>query len=63
MDEWPKHSPVTLEVTGSRPAFGGISEIQRFISRIDIVSGTEGLKMVCVALRELTVTCNVSGDN
>ena len=31
-----------------------------------IVSGTEaseGLKMVCDALRELTVICNVSGDN
>ena len=28
-----------------------------------IVSGTEGLEMVCVALQELTVTCNVSGDN
>ena len=36
---------------------------QIFISRIDTVSGTEGLKMVCVALQELTVTCNVSGDN
>ena len=32
-------------------------------SRIDTVSGTEGLKMACVALRELTVPCNVSGDN
>ena len=27
------------------------------------ISGTEGFKMVCVALQELTVTCNVSGDN
>ena len=27
------------------------------------VSGTEGLEMVCVALQEFTVTCNVSGDN
>ena len=25
--EWLKHSPATLEVTGSRPTFGGISEI------------------------------------
>ena len=32
-------------------------------SLIDTVSGTEGLKMVCVALRELSVPCNVSGDN
>ena len=30
------------------------------LSRIDTVYGTEGLKMVCVAL---TVPCNVSGDN
>ena len=35
----------------------------RFISRIDIVFGTEGLTMVGVAMQELTVTCNVSGDN
>ena len=27
------------------------------------VSGTEGLKLVCVVLQELTATCNVSGDN
>ena len=25
--EWPTHSPATLEVMGSRPTFGGISEI------------------------------------
>ena len=25
--EWLTHSPATLEVTGSRPTFGGISEI------------------------------------
>ena len=25
--EWLKHSPATLEVTGSRPTFGGVSEI------------------------------------
>ena len=25
--EWLKHSPATLEVMGSRPTFGGISEI------------------------------------
>ena len=48
-----------IEVMGLRPTFGGISEI----SRIDAASGTEGLKMVCAALQELTVTCNVSGDN
>ena len=27
------------------------------------ISGTEGFKMVCVALQELTVTFKVSGDN
>ena len=27
------------------------------------ISGTEGFKMICVALQELTVTCNVSGNN
>ena len=32
-------------------------------SRIDTVSGTEGLEIVCVALWELIVPCNVSGDN
>ena len=25
--KWPTHSPTTLEVTGSRPTFSGISEI------------------------------------
>ena len=57
--EWLEHSPETLEVTGSCPTF---AVFQRFISRIDTVSGT-GLTMVCVALQELTVTCNDSGDN
>jgi len=34
------------------------------ISGIDIVSGiSEGLKMGCVTLRELTVAGDVSGDN
>ena len=28
-----------------------------------IVSSTEALEMVCVAMQELTVTGNVSGDN
>jgi len=46
-----------IEVTGSRPSFGDISEIH--FSRIN----TEGLKMVYVTLREFTVNCNVSGDN
>jgi hypothetical protein len=33
----------------------GISAVfQRFISRIDTVSGMEGLEMVCVALQEYT---------
>jgi len=31
-------------------------------SQIDIVSGTVGLKMVCVTLQEFTVTSDVSGD-
>jgi len=32
-------------------------------SRVDTVSGTEELKMVCVTLQELTVTSNVCGNN
>ena len=36
---------------------------ERFYSRIDTVSVTETLKIICVALQELTVTCNVSGVN
>ena len=59
--EWLKHSPATLEMTGSRPTFWRY--FRDLFSRIDTVSGTEGLEMVCVALRELTVPCNVSGDN
>ena len=58
--EWLKHSPAMLEVMGSPP----ISAVyQRYIPRIDTVSGTEGLELVGVALQKLTVTCNVSGDN
>jgi len=45
-----------IEVIGSRPSLGDISEIQFH----DTVSGKERLKMVCVTLRELNVTCNVS---
>jgi len=48
-----------LDVTGSRPNSGEFSEIYF----LDTVSGTEGLKMVCVTLQELTVTSNVCGDN
>ena len=59
--EWLKHSPATQEVTpGSRTTFGGISKI---CFRVDTVYTTDGLKIVGVALLELTVTCNVSGDN
>jgi len=54
------HLSTTLEVMGSSPcSCGDISEI-RFLA--SIVSGTVGLKMVCVTLQELTVTRNVSGD-
>ena len=56
--EWLTHSSATLDVTGSRLKV----VYQRFISRIDTVSGTEGLEMVCVALGDLTVTCYVSFD-
>ena len=57
--EWLEHSLAILEVKSSRPNFSGISEI--YFSNLS-VSGTEGLKMVCEAIQELTVTCNVSGD-
>jgi len=60
MAEWLTHSPATLDVTGSHPNSGDFSEIYFLES---IVSGTEGLKMVCVTLQELTVTSNVCGDN
>jgi len=47
--------------------YGFAPQLQRLFldlfSRVDTVSGTEGLKMVCVTLQELTVTSNVSGDN
>ena len=33
------------------------------VKRLRMVSSTEGRKMVCVALQEITVTCNVRGDN
>jgi len=33
------------------------------VFRIDTVSGTEELNMVCVTLQEFTVTSDVSGDN
>jgi len=59
--EWLTHSPATLDITGSCPNSGDYSEI--YFSRVNTVSGTEGLKMVCVALQELTVTSNVCGDN
>jgi len=58
--EWLAHSTTTLEVTGSRPSFG---DILRFVSRIDTVSDTERLKMVCVTFQEFNVTWNFSGDN
>jgi len=54
------HSPATLNVTGSHP---NSATFLRFISRVTTVSGTEGLKMVCVTLQELTVTSNVCVDN
>jgi hypothetical protein len=49
-----------VEVTGRAPPS---VVFQRIISRIDTVFGTEELEIVCVALRELALTCNVSGDN
>ena len=42
--------------------FGGIL-FQRFISRFDPVSSTDGLRLVCLTLQDSTVTCNVSSDN
>ena len=69
-------SCITLSIHGGRVAWalacnargdGFARHLRRYFrdlfSRIDTVSGTEGLKMVCEALRELTVPCNVSGDN
>ena len=62
--EWLTHSFARLEVTGSRPTFGGVSEQPisnlyslrhggtQYTEGIYTVSGTEGLKMVCVALHE-----------
>jgi len=44
------HFAATLEVMGSRPSLGDISEIY-FLKLI--VSGTEGLKMVSVTLWNL----------
>jgi len=38
------------------------SRCLRFIISNQTFSDTEGLKMVCVTLRELTMTCNFSGD-
>jgi len=37
--------------------------LQDLFSRIDTVSGTEGLKIVCVTLWKFTVTGNVNSDN
>jgi len=45
--EWLTHSIATPEVTGFTPQ---LATFLRFISQIDTVSVTEGLKMVCVAL-------------
>ena len=59
MAKWLTHSPATLEVTGSRPTFGGISEIH--MSNRDSPA-LRDLKGLC-GIAELTVTCNVSGDN
>ena len=36
--EWPMHSRATLEVAGSRPTFGGISEIH-FSNRYSLRHG------------------------
>jgi hypothetical protein len=52
---WPSaltRLPATLEVTGSRPHSGGISEIN-FSGRQ--VSSTEGRETVCVILQDFTV--------
>jgi len=57
---WLTHSPATLDVTGSRPTR---ATFLRFIFSSRQVSDTEGIKMVCVTLQELTVTSNVCGDN
>ena len=47
--EWPMHLRVMLEARGSRLI--PYTVFQRFVNRIDTVSGTEGLEMVCVALQ------------
>ena len=50
------YSPAMLEVTGSHPTFGDISEIHisnRYsLQHGDTVSSMEGLEMVCVALQD-----------
>ena len=51
--EWLMHSPATLEVTSSRPTFGGISEIC-FPSRCGL-SSTQGCLVVCVDLHGFTI--------
>jgi len=59
--EWLAHLPATLDVTGFAPQLRRL--FWELFSRVDTVSGTEGLKMVCVTLQELTVTSSVCGDN
>ena len=56
----PASLAATPQVTGCAPpsAF-----VQRLVSRVDIISGTEGRETICVTLQEFTVPCNVSGDN
>jgi len=48
--EWLINLAATLEVMGSRPSLDDISEIYFLES---IVSGTEGIKIVCVTLWNL----------
>jgi len=44
-----------VEVTGLRPAAS--AKFRRIFSRIDTVSGVEGLEVVYATLQEFTLTC------
>jgi len=59
--------PVANALAGNAGCHGFAPQLRRLFwdlfSQVDTVSGTEGLKMVCVTLQELTVTSNVCGDN
>ena len=60
--QWPSGWSTCLQRWRWRVRAPPSAVLNRFISRIDTVFGTEELEQVCEALRELTVPCNVSGD-